>query len=336
MPVFGDSSARLSVLLSGVSRALPALLFVAACANNKSEAKPAAPPPPPATPSVNADVAKGEPGKPAADEKKDDKPAAAPAKDDKGGGALPGVDTTGLDPTQLEALGRFVDEKPSACGKGHSLRTSIKTDAGCKRSVFAARYLVRLLKAGLLPSEAEEIYDKRFTSPETGQCDLTDPNMRGNVHAPVTICEFSDFQCPHCKLMEPILQRLLDDYNGQLRLIYKNYPISKLHPDAREAAAAAIAAGKQGRFWQMHDKLFANQDHLTAADLDKYAKELKLDAKKWKDDLPAARERVEKEHAEGEKLDIQGTPTVYVNGRKYAGPLRYEELKDWVDEELNR
>ena len=67
-----------------------------------------------------------------------------------------------------------------------------------------------------------------------------------------------------------------------------------------------------------------------------YAKELKLDVAKWKADLPSAKERVEKDHAEGEKNDITGTPTIYINGRRYAGPLRYEELKDWVDEELNK
>src|SRR5207249_4430219 len=101
-----------------------------------------------------------------------------------------------------------------------------------------------------------------------------------------------------------------------------------------DAAAAAVAAGKQGKFWQMHDKLFENQDHFSAAELERYAAELKLDVKKWKADLPMAREQVDREHAQGEKLDITGTPTLYINGRKYKGPLRYEELNDWVEEEL--
>ena len=200
--------------------------------------------------------------------------------------------------------------------------------------MFAVRYIVRLLKAGLLGSEVEEIYDKRFTSPEQGTCDLKDAQTKGNPSAPIVLCEFSDFQCPHCKLMGPVLERVLDEYGNRVRLVYKNYPISKLHPEAREAAAAAVAAGEQGKFWQMHDKLFANQDHLTAADLEKYARDIKLDVKKWKSDLAAAKERVEKDHAEGEKLEITGTPTLYINGRKYAGPLRFDELRDWVDEEL--
>lgn len=309
---------------------LLSLLFCAACANNKSEAKPAPPPPPraeaPATP-----PAPGAGGSAAA---KDPPAGGERAKGDR---ALPaGVDASALDPSQVDALNRLLDEKPSACGKGHSLRTSLRTDPGCKRSVFAARYLVRLLKAGLLGSEAEEAYDKRFTSPDSGRCDPADANVRGNANAPIVLCEFSDFQCPHCKLMEPVLGRVLEEYGGQVKLIYKNYPISKLHPEAREAAAAAVAAGKQGKFWPMHDRLFANQDKLTGADLEGYARELKLDMKKWKADLPAAAEQVEREHGEGEKLEITGTPTLYINGRRYAGPLRFEELRDWVDEELAR
>ena len=335
------------------------IVGLAACANCKSEAKPAPSPPaavtempagtevakndPPKSDAPHGDAPKGS-GKPDAPKgalepdltKGGDAPKGdAPQSDKKNDVA--GLDLSGLDPSQVDSLNRLLDEKPSACGKPHSLRTSLKTDPGCKRSPFAARYLVRLLKSGLLGSETEEIYDKRFTSPDMAQCDLaTNPAVRGNPHAPITLCEFSDFQCPHCKMMEPILGRILEDGNGQVKLLYKNYPISKLHPEARDAAAAAVAAGNQGKFWQMHDKLFANQDHLTAADLEKYARELKLDVKKWSAELPAAKEKVEKEHAEGEKLDITGTPTLYINGRKYAGPLRYEEVKDWVDEEMSR
>ncbi len=250
--------------------------------------------------------------------------------------SLPGLDLSGLDPTQVQGLDKLLDQKPSACGKPHSLRTSLKSDPKCKRSVFAARYLVTLLKAGLLPSEVEEIYDKRFVTPETGRSDVAAAPMRGNPNAPVVLVEYSDFQCPHCKLAEPLLQKVLDEFHDQVKLYYKNYPISKLHPEAADAAAAAVAAGKQGKFWPMHDLLFANQDKLTATDLERYAAEIKLDVKKWKADLGAARASVDKDHSDGEKLDITGTPTIFINDRKYAGPLRYDQLKDWIEEELNR
>ena len=325
---------------SGANRTQAALLALlihaSACANNKGEAKPAPPPPPPP---LAADIAA--PLAPArAEPPKADPVKGEPAKGDAAkvdAAPLACVDLTGLDPSQIESINRLLDEKPSACGKGHSLRTSLKTDPGCKRSCYAGKYLVRLLKSGLLGSEAEEIYDKRFVAPEKGECTVdAQAPVRGNPKAPILLCEFSDFQCPHCKLAEPLLSKLLDDNVGQVRLVYKNYPITKLHPEARDAAAAAVAAGNQGKFWQMHDKLFENQDHLTKVDLEKYARELKLDVKKWSADLAGAKERVEKDHAEGEKNELTGTPTLYINGRKYAGPLRYEELKDWVDEELNR
>jgi predicted DsbA family dithiol-disulfide isomerase len=299
---------------------LPAL-WLCACANNRSEARPAMPPPPPGVQLAKADAPSAQ------------TPVAPSAS---GPLASLGLDTSGLDPSQIDSLNHLLDEKPSACGKSHSLRTSLKSDPSCKRSQYGARYLVKMLKAGLLGSEAEELYDKRFVAPEMAKCEMVEAPVRGNPSAPVTLCEFSDFQCPHCRMLEPILGRLLDEYGNQVRLIYKNYPISKLHAEARDAAAAAVAAGRQGKFWAMHDKLFANQDHLTPADLEKYATEVKLDLKKWKADLGAAQDRVEKDHAEGEKLDISGTPTLYVNGRKYSGPLRYDEVKDWIDEELNR
>ena len=165
---------------------------------------------------------------------------------------------------------------------------------------------------------------------------MKDANVRGSDKAKITLCEFADFQCPHCKMVEPILAALMREYPDEIRVAFKNYPISKLHPESGAAAAAAVSAGMQGKFWQMHDKLFQNQEKLTEADLEKYAGELKLDVKKWKADLTAANAKVELEHAEGEKLDIGGTPTLYVNGRQYAGPLRYEEFKDWVDEELGK
>lgn len=324
-----DSSEPLSYTrgtmeLRGLSRLLGILLVLGACANHKSEAHPVTP----GTSEAKAAPPKADdqaPAKP--DTKPDDKPGDKAA-------AIPGLNLSGLDPSQVAGLNRILDEKQSACGKSHSLRTSLLHDPDCKRSQFAARYLVRVLQAGYLPSEAEDIYDQRYTSPERGECDTKDAFVRGTASAPVTICEFSDFECPHCGKAEPLVERLLQDYSGKVRLIYKNYPLSAVHPEAREAAAAAVAAGTQGKFWQMHDKLFANQDRLTAADLARYAKDLGLDVARWQADLAAARKRVEADHAEGEKLGITGTPTFYINGRKYAGPLRYEEVKDWVDEEL--
>src|SRR5262249_5589074 len=116
---------------------------------------------------------------------------------------------------------------------------------------------------------------------------------------------------------------------------YKNFPLG-LHPDAANSAAAALAAGRQGKFWPYHDRLFGDQEHQGMADLEKIAKDLKLDVKKWRLDFDAARPQVQKDRTDAEKLPIQATPALFVHGRRYSGPLDYDELKDWIEEELNR
>ena len=133
--------------------------------------------------------------------------------------------------------------------------------------------VVRLMKAHLLPSEVEEAYEKRFGPDKRETFDLKAAPLRGEASAPITLVEFSDFQCPHCKALQPVLEKLLDEYRGKVRLFFKNYPITRAHPDAALSAAAALAAGKQGKFWAFHDRLFGgDQLHQDMAVLEKIAK----------------------------------------------------------------
>jgi predicted DsbA family dithiol-disulfide isomerase len=251
---------------------------------------------------------------------------------------VPNVDLSGLADSDKSAFMRLIDKYPSACGKAQSLEASLKSDPKCRRSVFAARYMVKLFKLGLLPSEVEEHYADRF-GPDVYQfknIDVHDAPVRGDPGAPVTIVEFSDFQCPHCKHAQPVLERLLEDF-PQVRVYFKHYPITRAHPYAQGAAQAAVAAGKQGKFWQFHDKLFrGDQEKEAPADLERYAKELKLDISKWKKDMDAAAEKVNRDRADGEKVNVDATPSLFINGRKFHGPQTYEELKDWIEEELNK
>ena len=275
-----------------------------------------------------------------ADKKADATPATVADTKSAAGAAkapLPGVDFDGLMDTDIRAFWRMVEKYPSACGKAHSLETSLRTDPKCKRSLFAARYIVRLMKAHLLPSEVEEGYDRRFGDVKKETFDLKSAPLRGDAAAPVVLVEFSDFQCPHCKHLQPVLEKLLDEYRGQVRLYFKNYPIARAHPDAPLAAAAALAAGKQGKFWAFHDKLFGgDQLHADMPVLEQIAKDVKLDVGKWKNDIDGFKAQVDKDHAEGEKADIDSTPTLYINGKKHQGPKSYDEIKDWIDEELNK
>jgi protein-disulfide isomerase len=246
-------------------------------------------------------------------------------------------DVSELRDSEKAGLAKLLAKYPSACGKAHSLEVSLKSDPKCRRSVFAGRYLVKLFKMHLLTSEVEEHYDERFGQTKKIEVDTTNAPLRGDANAPVKIVEFSDFQCPHCKKLQPALERILDEYRGQVKLYFKNYPISRMHPHAELAAAAALAAGKQGKFWQFHDRIYGgDQDNLALPVLEKIAKDLKLDIKKWRADIETSKEQVVRDHADGEKIDVAATPTIIINGRLYRGPITFDEIKDWIDEELNR
>src|SRR5207302_3324662 len=224
---------------------------------------------------------------------------------------VPNVDLSGLSDGDKGSLMKLYQKYPSACGKAQSLEQSLKSDPKCKRSVFAARYMAKLFKLGLLPSEVEEHYADRF-GPDVYQyknIDVKDSPVRGDPGAPIAIVEFSDFQCPHCKHAQLPLEQLLSEF-PQVKLIFKHYPITRAHPYAQGAAQAAVAAGKQGKFWQYHDKLFhGDQEKESPSDLERYARELKLDVPRWKKDMEAAADKVTRDRGDGEKLNVDSTPT---------------------------
>jgi predicted DsbA family dithiol-disulfide isomerase len=231
---------------------------------------------------------------------------------------------------------KLYQKYPSACGKAQSLEQSLKSDPKCKRSVFAARYMAKLFKLGLLPSEVEEHYADRF-GPDVyhyKNIDVKDSPVRGDPGAPIAIVEFSDFQCPHCKHAQLPLEQLLSEF-PQVKLIFKHYPITRAHPYAQAAAQAAVAAGKQGKFWQYHDKLFhGDQEKEAPSDLERYARELKLDLPRWKKDMEAAVDKVNKDRADGEKLNVDSTPSLFINGDKIDGALPVEFLFKIIDQAL--
>ncbi len=157
----------------------------------------------------------------------------------------------------------------------------------------------------------------------------------GPKNAPLTMIIFSDFQCPFCKRVEPSLAQLEKEYPGKIRKVWKNFPLP-FHKDAGPAAEAALAAGAQGKFWEMHDKLFANMQALDRASLDKYAGELGLSMGKFKADMDAGKYKaqVDAETKEGQAVGVEGTPAVFINGRRIAGAYPYETFKKIADEEL--
>lgn len=186
----------------------------------------------------------------------------------------------------------------------------------------------------------------RPAAPAAAQRPQVDPNkvyeipvgnsaVRGPKDAPVTIVMFSDFQCPFCAQSAPIVDDVLKAYPNDVNFMMKQFPLKQIHPNAEPAARAAIAAGKQSKFWEMHDELYKNFRSLTPETIKGIAEKLSLDMAKFEADMSsdAAKKQVEEELALGAKSDVRGTPSFFING-KIAQNRSLEGFKAQVDTEL--
>lgn len=164
-----------------------------------------------------------------------------------------------------------------------------------------------------------------------------DDPVRGPADAPITIIEYSDYQCPFCARVTPTLAELRKTYGDKVRIVFKDFPLPN-HPEAPKAAEAAHCAGDQGKYWEMHDRLFANQRALQVPALKQHAASLGLDMEAFSQCLDSGKHaaRVEADLREGEALGVNSTPTLFINGRPVMGaqPLAY--FKAVIDEELAR
>jgi protein-disulfide isomerase len=163
---------------------------------------------------------------------------------------------------------------------------------------------------------------------------------RGDAVAPVTIVEFGDFQCPSCGAEHPILKKLLQEYNGKLSLVYRHFPLP-MHANARAAAEAAEAADDQGKFWEMHDKLFEHQNEWSESDkpIDifvKYAKEIGLDEATFRSNVESKKNAdfIQEDVTQGDKIGVDSTPTLFINGEEIKDNFGYPVLKQKIDDIL--
>lgn len=162
-----------------------------------------------------------------------------------------------------------------------------------------------------------------------------DDPVRGNAAAGVTIIEFSDFQCPFCARVNPTLAKIRETYGDKVKIIWKDFPLPN-HPQAPKAAEAAHCAAEQGKYWEMHDVMFANQRGLEVAGLKQSAAGLGLDTAKFNRCLDSGQyaSKVAAGAAQGDKLGVNSTPTLYINGRPVIGAQPFEVFKSAIDEEL--
>ncbi|MEE2822532.1 MAG: thioredoxin domain-containing protein [Acidobacteriota bacterium] len=158
----------------------------------------------------------------------------------------------------------------------------------------------------------------------------------GPVDAPVTVVEFSDFECPYCLAMFGSLKTLRQKYGEKIRFVFRQFPLNRIHPRAQKAAEASLCAADQGKFWELHDAMFEDQDGLKVPDLESKAEFAGMDMEEFKACLNDARysEHVKQDIVDGTAAGVLGTPALFINGRPLLGSVPYEEITKLVDEEL--
>jgi protein-disulfide isomerase len=156
--------------------------------------------------------------------------------------------------------------------------------------------------------------------------------VKGPKDAKVKIIEFSDYQCPFCSQADGLITQVLAA-NPDVAFVYKQFPLTSIHPNALPAAKAALAAGKQGKYWEMHEILFKNQRALGADQLKEYAKQIGLDVPKWEKDMnsPEVNEQISAEMKEAGTAEVRGTPTIFVNGKRVMN-RSVDGFKQLIDE----
>lgn len=165
--------------------------------------------------------------------------------------------------------------------------------------------------------------------------------VKGPADAPVTLVEFSDFQCPYCARINPTVSALRQRYGDRLRVVFRQFPLRQLHPNAQKAAEAALCAGDQGEFWPMHDALFASQRQMSVVDLKTHAERLELDLARFAACLDGGEkgQAVQEDLDAGRRAGVSGTPSLFVNGRPVQlvnGRPPVDQLAEVIDDELRR
>jgi protein-disulfide isomerase len=251
---------------------------------------------------------------------------------------LPGVDTAGLTQREHNQWSGHVSELLAPCpDQPVTLAECVRDKRPCDSCLPAAKFLVGQVKQGKAKAQVETAFRLRFAADEVKAVDLGNSPFEGNADAPITIVEWADFECPFCAAASPVLHQAVERFQPHVRLVFKYYPLAS-HEHGELAARAAAAASKQGKFWPMHAKLFANQENLDRKSILRLAKELRLDEKQFVTDLDseAVADEVLKDRKQAEKLGLRGTPMIFINGRRYEieNFNLAEDLDEWLKLEI--
>jgi hypothetical protein len=245
------------------------------------------------------------------------------------------VDTSQLTDGERKVWTDLVNAQLSPCGDPISIAQCVSERRACSACVPGARYLVRLVAEGFEKAEIESLFSARFDPKKKVTIDTTDAPVKGAPMAKVNIVEFSDFECPYCGAAHPALTALLGEFPGQVNLMFKNFPLEG-HKNSVPAARASVAAQFQGKFWEMADKLFEHQRELSPEKIRELAASIGLEMARFDADMASAavQQRIDNDKKEGTGLGIQGTPTLFVNGRAYKESV--QSLGKYLKEELSQ
>ncbi len=268
------------------------------------------------------------------------------AQDWKTSASLPGVDFSGLSPRAKANVLKILRDHGCVCGCSMKLAECRVADPRCAYSTNLAAVAVAAAKAGKTDPEIIAAIDnsKWAKGPPQQSHQLLDPAVKipvsgspvsGPANAKITIVEFSDFQCPYCAGVVEQVRQILRAYPSQIKLIFKQFPL-EIHPQAEFAAAAAVAANHQGKFWPLHDAMFAHQEDLSRKSILAMAQSVGLDMKRFNEDVDSVetRETIQRDVQDGNDANVEGTPTFFINGQKYNGAVALNAIKPVLDNEL--
>ncbi len=267
------------------------------------------------------------------------------AQDWKTAASLPGVDLSNLSPAQKATVLKILREQNCSCGCTMKVAECRIDDPTCSYSTGLAAAVVEAVKQGKSEKDviaaanaskwahlqAPRLLDDPVTIPVSGA-----PSI-GPQKAQITLVEFSDFQCPFCVAAFPEIKSILQAYPTQVKLVFKEFPL-EIHSQADLAAAAAIAAQKQGKFWAMHDAMFTHHDDLSRKTILALAKDNGLNMDRFESDIDSTsvRETVVRDVQDGDRAGVEGTPTIFLNGQRYNGRIDLATLKPLIDAQLKQ
>jgi protein-disulfide isomerase len=253
---------------------------------------------------------------------------------------LPGVDLSGLSPAAQKAALAILRSEGCNCGCNQKIAECRMKDQSCGTSRRLAGFVIQELNAGKSAEVARADLHKFAAEPppvleKPVKLSIAGDPMKGPADARVTVVEFSDFQCPYCAIAVGEANKLLQKFPKDVRLVFKQFPLD-IHSQAAMAAEAALAAQAQGKFWELHDRMYANYRAISAPRILAWGQEIGLDMNRFRADLTGRKyaARVAAEEQEGEKAGVEGTPTFFLNGKRFNGVFDLETVAPLVAEEL--